>query len=358
MGTIELEALSEEKRNYLEEINRYLAHNRLGYIKVPTGWGKTFLAKYLMKQYFQQGKVVLFLVSRNNQLLNQTFFVDERRKIPLFSNSLVLSSEYTKVNALELQKSLETRNGGLVIFASLQTVLSKRNERIGALLAKSADLVIIDEVHNFIDNRGNDFINRIDEKSRILGMTATPFQGIVGHVKFVDDIAIDIREIFSKNLPQCIIDRQLSELNYVIIRSNQIISDVFDFQRGLSELHKDELYLDCSSWNRINLTIQRTKLAKKIYDEEAPNKNSKTLVFCAPVRNIVQGLANEEGKINAFHAKMCSAIFNGELKDTISESFFINNYTDTGQFKNAVYLSSELPPAERGAILKAFRTYR
>ena len=73
-----LESLTEEKQHYLEEINKYFTHSRLGYIKVPSGWGKTFLAKHLMKQYYEQGKVILFLVSRNNQLLDQTFYSDEK----------------------------------------------------------------------------------------------------------------------------------------------------------------------------------------------------------------------------------------------------------------------------------------
>ena len=88
----------------------------------------------------------------------------------------------------------------------------------------------------------------------------------------------------------------------------------------------------------------------------AGHGNLKTLVFCAPVRNIVKGLEDSVKKINAFHAKMCAAIFNGELKDKINESFFFDNHTQAGQFKHAAYLSSELPKKEREAILRAFRT--
>ncbi|RJO62936.1 MAG: DEAD/DEAH box helicase [Dehalococcoidia bacterium] len=358
MHGVSLDPLTEEKQHYLSEINKYFNNgNSAGYIKVPTGWGKTFLSKHLMNQYYERGEVILFLVSGNNQLLNQTFYNDGKIKIPLFSNSVILSSEHGKIDISELQKRIQTRAGGIAIFASLQTVLSKNNKEIEDILIKSADLAIIDEVHNFINNRGNDFINKIkDSKAQILGMTATPFQGVIGQVKFVDDISIDMREIFSKSLPQCIIEGQLSELDYVIIRSNQNILDLFDFQKGLSELDKDELYLDCGSREKIDLTIRRTKLAKKVYETEIPNKKSKTLIFCAPVRNIVQGLESEEKKIIAFHAKMCSAVFNGELRDTIGKSFSFNNHTDTDALKDTVYLSSEMPQTERDEILKAFRT--
>ena len=75
MDTVDLGSLDEEKGEYLEEIKRYFDTNRMGYIKVATGWGKTFLAKHLMKQCYDQGKLILFLVSGNNQLLNQTFYL-------------------------------------------------------------------------------------------------------------------------------------------------------------------------------------------------------------------------------------------------------------------------------------------
>lgn len=359
MDRINLDPLTEEKQHYLSEINEYLKRNRLGYIRVPTGWGKTFLAKHLMRQYYEQGKIILFLVSRNNQLLNQTFYSDLRRKIPLFPNSWVVSSEHERIDIKDFLTSSGVRrdhgNCGAVIFASLQTVLSKRNEEIKTLLSRAADLIVVDEIHNFIYNRGNDFIKGIGEQARVLGMTATPFQGIVGRVKFVDDIAGDMYEIFSKTLPQCIIDGQLSELEYTIIRSNESILDIFDFANGLETLNKEELYLDCSSLDKVNTLIKRTQLAKRIHEEKITSGNIKTLVFCAPVKNLVRGFGESQEKITAFHAKVCFAIFNSELKDRIDKSFSFDNYTQAGQLKNAVYLSSDLTARERDDILTAFK---
>ncbi len=359
MDRIELGSLSDEKVQRLREINQYFSRNRLGYIKVPTGWGKTFLAKHLMRQYYEKGKIILFLVSRNNQLLNQTFYTNSEERMPLFPNSLVLSSEHERIEIAGILRPHDRRHDGepgVVIFASLQTVLSKRNEEIRSLLVRTVDLVVIDEIHNFIYNRGNDFINEIGEQALVLGMTATPFQGIVGHVKFVDDIAADMLEIFSKTLPQCIIDGQLSELEYMIIRSNESIMDIFDFASGLETLNREELYLDCGSLEKISSLIKRTQLAKRIYEEKIASGHSKTLVFCAPVKNIVKGFAQNQRKITSFHAKVCSAIFNGELKDKIDESFSFANYTGAGKFKHAAYLSSDLVRKERDDILAAFRT--
>jgi superfamily II DNA or RNA helicase len=356
MEEINLEPLYSEKQEVLLKINEYFVNNRMGYIKVPTGWGKTFLAKHLIKKYYEDEKIILFLVSRNNQLLNQTFYRDENRTRPLFPSSLILSSEHDRISAEMLKRKINSRDGGIVIFISLQTILSKKNKEIKDILSKNADLVIIDEIHNFIQNKGNAFINEINENARILGMTATPFQGVIGAVKFVDDISSDMFEIYSKTLPQCIIDGQLSELSYTIIRTNQNILDIFSFEKGLSELDKETLFLDCSTLERINLLVQRTYLAKKVYDEKIKSKNTKTLIFCAPVRNIVYGFGDSEKKVNAFHAKLCSAIFNSELKDKFDPSISFNNYSELGQLKYAVYLSSELPEKERNAILEAFKT--
>lgn len=328
----------------------------MGHIKVPTGWGKTFLAKHFMKKYCWDGKVVLFLVSRNNQLLNQTYYVDERRTVPLFPNSLILSSEHSKISAEELKAKINGRDRGFIIFASLQTIISKSNVEIKDILSKNVDLVIVDEIHNFIHNHGNDFITEINKSTRILGMTATPFQGVVGNVKFVEDISGDMREIYSKTLPQCIIDGQLSELSYSIIRSNQNILDIFDFEKGLSELGKNELFLDCGTVEKINLVVQRTYLAKKVYDEKIKSPDTKTLIFCAPVRNIVYGFKDDEKRVKSFHAKLCSAIFNSELKDKFEPSISFNNYFENGQFKDAVYLSSDLSKKEQNAILEGFKT--
>ena len=43
MEMIDLPPLFPEKQNVLNKINEYFVNNRMGYIKVPTGWGKTFI---------------------------------------------------------------------------------------------------------------------------------------------------------------------------------------------------------------------------------------------------------------------------------------------------------------------------
>ncbi|AKB43530.1 DEAD/DEAH box helicase [Methanosarcina vacuolata] len=364
METVELEPLRKDKKKIFEDILKYLQNNQRGYIKVPTGWGKTFLSKHIMKKYYDEGKVVLFLVSRNNPLLSQTYY-DRKKKRPLFPNSALLSSEH-KVDRKELAETLrffgKEKDKGFVLFASLQTVLGKQSSEIKNLILELADLAIVDEIHNFINNRGNDFLNELGDRTKILGMTATPFQGVVGNVKFVDEIAGDMREVYAKTLPECILDNELAPLKYTIAESSEDIFEIFDFERGLDELDKQDLFLDCSTPDKLKKVIRRTQLAKDVYDSLIKHKHAKTLVFCAPVRKRVYGVGAEGEEINAFHAKLTSSVFNGEISVPESEKdpepilpLNFENYTPEGEFRDTVFISSELSKNEQSDILAAFR---
>jgi superfamily II DNA or RNA helicase len=364
METVELEPLRDDKKEIFEDILNYFETHQRGYIKVPTGWGKTFLSKHIMKKYYDDGKLVLFLVSKNNPLLSQTYY-DRKKNNPLFPNSTLLSSE-NKVDRKELAAALKNigkGNGkGFVLFASLQTILGKQGAEIKDLILEFTDLVIVDEIHNFINNRGNDFLNELGERTKILGMTATPFQGVVGNVKFVDEIAGDMREIYAKTLPECILDEELAPLKYTIAESSEDIFEIFDFEKGLDELDKQDLFLDCSTADKLKKVIRRTQLAKDVYDSMVKHRNVKTLVFCAPVRKRVYGAGASGEEINAFHAKLTASIFNGELaaqkleqdSDPILPVDF-ENYTPDGEFRDAAFITSELPKEEQNALLAAFK---
>lgn len=104
---LDLQPLYNDKQVILENINEYFVYHNMSYIKVPTGWGKTFLAKHLMKEHYFEGKIVLFVVSRNIQLLNQTYYVDESKKKPLFSDSVIFSSHHKKIHMEDLRTKIE-----------------------------------------------------------------------------------------------------------------------------------------------------------------------------------------------------------------------------------------------------------
>lgn len=252
-----------------------------------------------------------------------------------------------------------------MLFASLQTVLGKQASEIKELLLEYTDLAIVDEIHNFINNRGNDFLNEFGERTKILGMTATPFQGVVGNVKFVDEIAGDMREVYAKTLPECILDNELAPLKYTIAESSEDIFEIFDFEKGLDELDRQDLFLDCSTADKLKKVVKRTQLAKDVYDSMVKQKNAKTLVFCAPVRKRVYGAGAEGEEINAFHAKLTASVFNGEISAPKLEKDLdpvlpldFDNYTPEGEFKDSAFITSELPKDEQSALLAASGTQK
>ncbi|MEW6557988.1 MAG: DEAD/DEAH box helicase [Elusimicrobiota bacterium] len=339
-----LEPLYPEKQAVLEKINRFFLTNRIGYIKLPTGWGKTFLSKHLIKQYYEWRQITLFIVSQNNNLLKQTAYITEDK--PLFPNSYVLCSDIKG----EIDRIITTIQSILpqpcVVFASLQSILSKKNETLRRLLAEKVNLVIIDEIHNFIKNKGNQFIAGINSNAKVLGMTATPFQGTIGNEKHVKDIDSDMVEIHKESLPECIDKNILSKLSYNIIYNSQKITDMFDFTKGI-DTFKKELILDCSTQKKIDQLIIRTKLAKKTYDSNVL-KFCKTLVFCAPCKGIVN---LQEERIPTFHAKLTAMIFNDELLP----SYNFSNYDLTGKLKDTVYLSGDMSKREKYEIITGFK---
>lgn len=340
-----LPELYEEKKKILEYIIEYFKNNRMGYIRVPTGWGKTFLSLHLIKHYYEQNKIILFLVSRNNQLLKQTFYNENKK--PIFPNSVVLTSENKKYNNKEIYEMLSSGKG-IIIFLSLQTILSKRNTTLKKKIQEVADFMIIDEIHNFIKNKGNDFINGINARCKIFGMTATPFQGTIENMKFVYEISKEMKEIYKKSMIECILDSQLVELNYIIARTNQQITEIYDIDE--KSLKNGIFLVDSNSEQALQNLINKTYVGKMIYDEEIKNKKSKTLVFCSPVKNVA---SEDNKKVIALHAKIAAAIFNGFTK--IEDINTYSNYDESGKLRNAVYVSSELSTFEKEDIIIHFK---
>jgi superfamily II DNA or RNA helicase len=363
-----LEDLDEEKKQVFDKILTHFKDKRMGYINVPTGWGKTFLAKHLIKRYCEEGKNVLFLISGNNPLLEQTFY--RKKQTPLFPNSIGLwegrmflgdkvASPNTILSILNRQES--PRNTGWAVFASLQTLRSKRLGSIKKCILPKISLMIVDEIHNFIDNKGDEFINsevlQVAPAVRVLGLTATPYQGMITHLKFVSQIHPEMECIFEKSLAESIVEGQLSEIEYRIIRSGFQINNVFHIDE--KALLKDELEVDLSTLEKLEMSIKRLLLAKRLYEREIRQKHTpkKALIFCAPVRGIVYGYGDQpEGTVASFHAKLCAAVFNGEIAGgKYDPDQSENNRTSSGKFKEVVYLSSELPASEKQAIIEGFR---
>ena len=356
MEQIKLPELYPEKQKIYEKILEHLEKDTIGYINVPTGYGKTFISTHIMLKYLKEGKKALFIASKNKALLRQTYFKDEDNLIILFPNSICLTSDFpmSKWNENKIMSYIK-ENDVRLVFASLQTILSKKKFALSDFFTRYFDIVIIDEIHNFIKNQGNDYIEKImvnDKKCHLFGMTATPFQGVVGNIKYVKDITTEMKEIHHKTVSRCILEGQLSPLNYYIVRNPVDIDVIFNFGDKLKGLYAKDLTMN---GNNLEDIIRRTKLAKKIYDERI-DRSSKTLVFCAPIRGITQSSEENSTKVTSFHAKLTAALFNDEITDKFDPSISLRNRGENGDFKNAVYLSSDLKNKEIKEIITAFKS--
>jgi len=152
------------------------------YIVCPTGWGKTTLVEGLIHKIRMRtpNARFLFLVSRNTTLLEQTakrfFFPD-----------LV-----TSYSGSESWERLNIDNAGVVI-ASLQSCIENKDNpaiKHECLHPEKFDYIFIDEIHNFIENLGEDYTH-FSKRATILGMTATPFQGTIKNEKYVSSMTLD-----------------------------------------------------------------------------------------------------------------------------------------------------------------------
>lgn len=350
--------MNDEKKEVFDKVLDYFENNKIGYIKAPTGWGKTFLARHLIRKFYDEGKVVLFVVSGNNPLLLQTAYNIDGD--PFFQENVILTKDH-RVSPTKLENLMKERKSGFVVFASLQTLVHKANIHLRSIVLRSSDFIIADEIHNFIGNLGNKFIDDVGDETKVLGMTATPYQGIIGKVKSVEDISSEMNLIYEKLLIECMKDKQLVGLDYTIVYSGLNPFDVFEMDRPSDLKRRIELYLDCSTRERLNLVIQRTQLAKKVYNLRIGDRKSKTLVFCSPVKKVVTEVENKNvgiEKVTSFHSKLSAMIFNDELavdhegKATLRFPF---NNLDDGGFKDCVYLSSDLNEKEKTKIIEAFR---
>ncbi|UCG03742.1 MAG: DEAD/DEAH box helicase family protein [Candidatus Heimdallarchaeota archaeon] len=341
-------ALSEEKVKVFNIVRDYFIKRRIGYLKVPTGWGKTFLTLFLINYYYNEGKKLLFLVSRNNPLLKQT----ERKISNLnfnFKNKMTISSDYE--HTFELLSKLLQTNEGSIIFASLQSLLSK--EEYFTSVTKNIEFVFIDEVHNFIQNKGNEFIDSLNKNAKILGLTATPYQGVLGNLKVVSEISQDMREIFSKSLPQCIVEGQLAEIKYTIINTRSSIFELYSLKEDFSAIKKNDLYMDISSYEKALMAFQRSLMIKQVFEKYISPQESKTLIFCSPVHKVA--IDDYSKKEVAIHAKITSAVLNNEMNEYSLNNVVFDNYNEKGELKDVGYISSDLSKDEKEDLLKAFK---
>ncbi len=338
-----------EKQDVLGRVIEHLEEREAGYICVPTGWGKTFLTKHLMRYYRDNGKNAVFSVFSNNALLEQTFADDE-----IAPADFMIYGEAPKPSMSELEDALNSGQG-TITGVTVDTITKSWNQDLKKTLLDYADLLVVDEIHNYINNTGNTFIeDALQSGTHVFGMTATPMQGVVGRLKFVEQISPKMNEIWSKSLADCLCDRDLSDMEYYAIRSPLQASEIYGadtLEKALQSASDHMLTIKADTLDEIDRLLRRTRLAVDAYRQMI--QGGKTLVFCARTQTEVTG-GNEES-IQAFHSKLTAAQFNDEVTGRLSLDYEFDNYRSDGGLKRAAFLSGELSPAEKKEIIDGFK---
>ena len=136
-------------RFYQEDvIQQVIKNNSSSLIQIPTGGGKTIIAKHLIEHFITENKRVLFIVP----------------KIILMEQTIkVLSSLDPQL--IHGNKAFDKTHQ---IFISTIQTISRRKEI-------TFDVIFIDEIHYGFDGKMIDALIKQNPKARIIGLSATPY---------------------------------------------------------------------------------------------------------------------------------------------------------------------------------------
>ena len=136
-------------RNYQQDIvNQTIATNLSTLIQIPTGGGKTIIAKEIIKYYKSRGKQVLFVAP-------QTVLIDQTK------------TEFRELLPEVINNNPNYNRKAFVLISTLQTAVRRTDIH--------PDIIIIDEVHYGYSGVMIDSLKFAHKYSRIIGLSATPY---------------------------------------------------------------------------------------------------------------------------------------------------------------------------------------
>ena len=161
-----------------------------GLLAIPTGGGKTFIAvEWLLKNWIDQGGKVLWIAHRH-ELLKQAFQTFERNTCDNLLGNFSAISDYVQYRIISGQaghdSAADIHEDDDVLIAGKDSLRSEAGKEslsswINANnLQKEGLFLVIDEAHHAPAKTYRDLIDdlrdKIREKLKILGLTATPFR--------------------------------------------------------------------------------------------------------------------------------------------------------------------------------------
>ncbi len=241
-------------RNFLEE------GGMEGYVKLPTGVGKTVLFTELIESM----DIKTLVVVPGRLLAEQT-----GAKMEEFAPDI----EVGKIHAYAKQHG---RQVTIITYNSLIKQLEN-----GALNPEDFDLLILDEVHRSLSKQRRDAVGKFKDSIKI-GFTATPN---FSHEKTVANLLLK-KEIHSMTIREAVEEGMLCSVSSLVVKTETDISKVKIDDKG--DYDKKELE------QAINISA-RNKVAVDIYKQEYDGQLA--VAYCIGVRHAeaVAGEFNRQG---------------------------------------------------------------
>ncbi|MDQ5938449.1 MAG: hypothetical protein QG642_139 [Patescibacteria group bacterium] len=231
----------EDIRNALEK------GEKEGYVKLPTGVGKTVLFIELIKALDKKTLVVV----PTRQLVHQT-----GDKIKQFAPNLKSGKVYAH------EKNLE-ENTTIITYDSLVAMVKS-----GKIVPEKYDTIILDEVHRCLSEARQEIINRFQDVVKI-GFTATPEYS---KEKKVSNILK--KEIHSMGVREATETGLLSSFSCIVAKTDIDLSSVKILSNG--EYDQGEL-------EKVINVIGRNKAAVDMYEQGF--KGKKAIAFCLSINH-------------------------------------------------------------------------
>lgn len=251
-------------------------------ITVPTGGGKAIL----LAEYASKIKGRCLIVVPNTELREQAI-----EKLKMVDPHIDVGSVQGAINQVSNK----------VIVATRQSLTHSRSTRIEQMLQHgNFDTIIIDEVHQAVD-QVKKIIHRIKIKNiKIIGLTATPWNRKLNEVFDGMDYYISILDMIMQNY--------LCEPLALMVHSKTNLSDV---KTTAGEFNQKELE------DAVD-TVERNELIVKSYQEYAKDRKS-ALVFCVGIEHLNHVV--EEFNRDGIYCKGVDSTYNAEDRKSIIEEF-------------------------------------
>lgn len=218
----------ESLRNFLEQ------GGKEGYVKLPTGVGKTVL----FTEFIEALDVKTLVVVPTKILVEQT-----EKSIHKFAKDLDVGKVY----------SYAKEHGRQVTIITYESLVSQvENKQINP---KDFDCLILDETHESLSKRRMDTINKFEGAIKV-GFTATPYFSDEKHVGQLLE-----KEIHSMSIREAVEKGMLSSVSAVIVRTEADLSSVTVNDNG--NYQKDELAdaVNIASRNKAAVDLYKTTFA-------------------------------------------------------------------------------------------------